>query len=220
MCIRDRESLLLLVDHTIDAEEYSNAERILDRIQGINPAQTDAWAYRAVIAHLRNQPAEEKQARREGLKYWASNPRVDHLIGRKLSQNYRFKEGAAYQRTALRLAPDYLPAKAQLAEDLLRLGDETEGWKLVQQVHESDGYDVEAYNLATLHDTMGSFATVTNSDFQVRMSAIEARIYGDRALNLLGRAKSNLTEKYGISLSQPVLVEIFPEQKDCLLYTS
>ena len=213
------ESLLLLVDHTIDAEEYSNAERILDRIQGINPAQTDSWAYRAVIAHLRNQPAEEKQARREGLKYWASNPRVDHLIGRKLSQNYRFKEGAAYQRTALRLAPDYLPAKAQLAEDLLRLGDETEGWKLVQQVHESDGYDVEAYNLATLHDTMGSFATVTNSDFQVRMSATEARIYGERALSLLGRARSNLTEKYGISLSQPVLVEIFPEQKDFAVRT-
>jgi hypothetical protein len=87
------ESLLLLVDHTIDAEEYSNAEKILDRIQGINPAQTDAWAYRAVIAHLRNQPAEEKKARREGLKYWASNPRVDHLIGRKLSQNYDLKRG-------------------------------------------------------------------------------------------------------------------------------
>ncbi len=213
------DSLLLLVDHTIDAEDYLNAGKLLDRIQSINPAHPDGWAYRAVIAHLRNQPAEEKKARREGLKVWGANPRVDHLIGRKLSQNYRFKEGAAYQRTALRLAPDCLPAKAQLAQDLLRLGDEAEGWKLVQQVHESDGYDVEAYNLATLHDTMGNFATVTNADFQVRMSAAEARIYGERALNLLGCAKSNLTQKYGIRLDQPALVEIFPEQKDFAVRT-
>ena len=59
-----------------------------------------------------------------GLAWWAVNPEVDHLIGRKLSQKYRFAEGAEYQRQALKSDPQYLPAKIQLAQDLLRLGAE------------------------------------------------------------------------------------------------
>ena len=111
--------LLLLADRSIDAEDYGQAGQLLDRIQSINPWEPDAWAYRAVVAHLNHQLELEDSARLNALKYWTNNPRVDHLIGQKLSQNYRFAEGAAHQREALRFDPDYLPAKAQLAQDLL-----------------------------------------------------------------------------------------------------
>src|SRR5437867_8357288 len=152
-------SLLLLVDHSLDAEDYGQAQTLLERIKAINPRQPQAWAYRAVLAHLQHRPEAEQSARQTALKSWPANPEVDHLIGLKLSQNYRFAEGAAYQRLVLEHDPDYLPAKAQLAQDLLRLGDETEGWKLAQEVQKLDAYDVEAYNLVTLHDTMAKFAT-------------------------------------------------------------
>ena len=126
--------LLLLTDHTIDAEDYAEADKLLERITSINPWHPEAWSYKAVLAHLSNKPGEEKAARETALKFWPDNPRVDSLIGQKLSQNYRFAEGAAHQRQALKNDPDYLPAKAQLAQDLLRLGEEGEGWKLAQEV--------------------------------------------------------------------------------------
>jgi hypothetical protein len=50
------------------------------------------------------------------LKFWKTNPQVDYLIGYKLSQKYRFAEGAAAQKRALAFEPDYLPAREQLAE--------------------------------------------------------------------------------------------------------
>ena len=81
------------------------------------------------------------------LAQWSTNPEVDHLIGRKLSQKYRFAEGAALQKQALGLDADYLPAKVQLCQDLLRLGEETEGWKLAAEIFSRDGYNVVAYNL-------------------------------------------------------------------------
>ena len=99
-------------------------------------------------------------------------------MGLSLSQNYRFTEGAAHQRQALQFDPDYLPAKAQLAQDLLRLGEESEGWALADEVQKQAGYDVEMFNLTTLHDTMAKFATLTNSNFVVRMGAHEAAVYG------------------------------------------
>jgi tetratricopeptide (TPR) repeat protein len=212
-------SLLLLAEHNIDAEDYGEAAKLLDRVKVVNPWQPEAWAYRAVLAHLQNQPDAEKKARQTALKFWPANPRVDHLIGLKLSQKYRFAEGAACQRQALKYDPDYLPAKAQLAEDLLRLGEEAEGWELVNEVQKQDGYDIAAFNLVTLHDTMEKFATLTNGDFIVRMSSPEAALYGQRVLELLGQARSNLCAKYGFEVKRPTIIEVFPEQKDFAVRT-
>jgi tetratricopeptide (TPR) repeat protein len=211
--------LLLLADHAIDAEDYSGAEQMLDQVDAVNPAHPDAWAYRAVLAHLRNQPQAEQKARAAGLKFWETNPRVDYLVGLKLSQNYRFTQGAAHQRQALQFDAAYLPAKAQLAEDLLRLGEETEGWKLAQEVQKQDGYHVEAFNLVALRDTMAKFTTLTNQNFLVRMGSHEAALYGNKVLELLGQARSNLCAKYGFEPSQRTTVEVFPEQKDFAVRT-
>jgi tetratricopeptide (TPR) repeat protein len=212
-------SLLMLVDHSIDAEDMTQAEKLLEQVQRVNPAHPEAWAYRAVVAHLQNRPDAEREAHERALKFFPESAQTEHLIGRKLSQNYRFREGAAYQRKALSRNPRYSPAKAQLAQDLLRLGQETEGWQLAQEVHEQDGYHVEAYNLTTLHDQMRKFTVLTNADFRLRMGAHEARLYGERALALLTRAKSNLCAKYGTEIEEPTVVDIFPEQKDFAVRT-
>ena len=64
-------SLLLLADHLIDAEDYAEAEKLLDRVEAVNPWHPEAWAYRAVLAHLRNQPrGREQTARQTALKFW------------------------------------------------------------------------------------------------------------------------------------------------------
>ncbi len=212
-------SLLQLADHHVDAEEYAEAAKVIDQVIAVNPTQPDAWAYRAVLAHLRNDIFTETSARAQALRTWQTNPRVDWLIGRKLAQKYRFAEAATYQRRALAFDSSYLPASAELASDLLRLGQEDEGWKLAQAVHDKDDYDVEAYNLLTLHDTMAKYATVTSDDFVIRMAAPEAAIYGPRVLDLLTRAKAKLTAKYGVELARPTYVEIFADQKDFAVRT-
>jgi tetratricopeptide (TPR) repeat protein len=212
-------TLLQFADHHIDAEAYEEAGKLLDQVIDVNPVHPDAWAYRAVIAHLKNDTVTEKIARERALSSWPTNPRVDHLIGDKLSAKYRFAEGAAYQRRAREFDPTYLPAMAQLASDLLRLGEEDEGWALAQAVHQRDEYDVEAFNLVTLRDTMNNYASLTNEDFVVRMAAPEVALYGPRVLALLRRAKQTLVEKYGIDLAKPTYVEIFADQRDFAVRT-
>jgi tetratricopeptide (TPR) repeat protein len=209
----------LVVEHLVDAEEYEEAEKELKKIEAINPNYPEMWAYRAVMAHLDNKGEEEEKARVAGLKFWTNNPVVDHIVGRKLSQKYRFTEGAAYQKRALEFDPRYLPAKIQLASDLLRLGDEENGWKLAEEVAKNDAYDISAYNLVTLHDTIAKYRAVTNEHFVVRMSPREAEVYGEEALKLLEKAREHLTKKYGLELTSPTTVEIFPEQKDFAVRT-
>ena len=147
-------SLILLANHLIDVEAYAEAGEQLSKALKVNSRHPEAWAYRSIIAHLREDKEAEKAARDKALAHWKDNPMVDYLIGRKLSQRYRFAEGAEHQRLALAFDGDFHPAKIQLAQDLLRLGLDEEGWKLTEDAHDADGYDVTTFNLVNLKDTL------------------------------------------------------------------
>ena len=212
-------SLLLAADGKIDNEDYEEAETLLDAVEKVNPQQPLSLAYRALLAHLRNQTEKEQRFRQAALATWPTNPEVDHLLGRKLSQKYRFREGAEAQRRALNFDPKHLPSRVQLAQDLLRLGQEQEGWELASAVAQDDGYNIFAHNLATLRETVERFQTLSADGILLRMDPREAEIYGARVLDLLCRAKRTLAPKYQVELPEPIVVELFPRQADFAIRT-
>ncbi|MEQ1854330.1 MAG: tetratricopeptide repeat protein, partial [Chthoniobacteraceae bacterium] len=212
-------ALLLLADEAIDSENYSEAGKRIGEALAINPRNPEAHGYRAVLAHLRGDDRSEAESRAAALKSWPMNPAVPHLMGRKLSQHYRFAEGADLQRQALKFDPGFVPAKIQLAQDLLRLGRDEEGWQLADEVQKADPYDVVAFNLVELRDTIANFKLLKSEHFDVRMEPREAELYGTDVLALLERAHATLTKKYGIPLRERTVVEIFPDQKDFAIRT-
>jgi tetratricopeptide (TPR) repeat protein len=216
---RHADSLLFRADAAIDREDYKSAEADLAAALAVNPKHAVAWAYRAVLAHLAGKGGEEKAARDAALSTWATNPGIDHLIGRKLSAKYRFAEGEAYQRRALQIAPTYRPANVQLCQDLLRLGKENEGWRRAGEAFDADPYDVVAYNLVTLRDNLASFRVLKDDAFVVRMDPREADVYGPRVLRLLAKARQTLAARYGAEIAGPVTVEIFPKPSDFAIRT-
>ena len=212
-------ALLLAADNDIDAENYPQARQRLAEVLAINPSQPVALALQGVLAHLNNDTMAFDAARAAALKHWPSNPEVDYVLGRKLSQKYRFAEGAAAQRRALDFDSKYQPARLQLAQDLLRLGSEAEGWDLVKQVADADGYNLLAYNLQTLHDSVDHFRTLTGDGVVLRMEPREAEMFGDQVLDWLVRARRELCARYQVELAGPVLVEMFPRQSDFAIRT-
>ena len=216
---RHVDSLLLRAAHRIDQERYPEAGDLLRQVFAVNQQEPRAWAYQAVLAHLSTHPEGEAAARKTALGRWAENPEVDHIIGRELSSKYRFLEGSESQRKALGLDPDYLPAKVQLCQDLLRLGREDEGWKLAAEVFEKDGYNVLAYNLTNLRERLAGFRTLKADGFLVRMDPREADLYGGRVLALLARARKTLGDRYEVAVPGPVTVEIFPQKKEFAVRT-
>jgi tetratricopeptide (TPR) repeat protein len=207
-------SLLLLAEHLIDCESYEDASKTLDRILKINPSHSQAWSLRSVIANLTNDTKSIAQTRSNALKSWTDNPDVDYIIGHKLSANYRFSEGAAYQRQALKFDPNFIPAKMQLAEDMLRLGQEEQGWKLAEEVYNKDKYNIQAYNLLGLRDQLKKFKSLQAGHFTVRMETRESAVYGQSVLELMQQAESVLCAKYGMKLQNPIVLEIFNNPQD------
>lgn len=216
---RHLPSLLLLAERELDGELYEEAQATLDKVLAVNPDDPRAWALKSVIQTLLGNDEKAQLMRRIAKTWWPENPEVDHLIGRKLSRHYRFAEGAEMQRSVLKLDPNHVGATLQLSQDLLRLGEEEEGWRLANKTLEMDGYSVLAHNLMRLRKELDQFATIADEDFVVRMSAEESRVYGDRVLELLQAARETLCDKYRHELRTPVIVEIFPHQADFAVRT-
>ncbi len=212
-------SLLFKADMEIDSEDFDEANKTLDVALGVNPNNPIAWALRASIAHLQGRYEDEGKARHSALQPWSLNPEVDFTIGRKLSQHYRFAESIQYQVRALKMDADYLPAKSQLAQDMLRSGNTENGWRLIEEVRARDPYDVATFNLRRLEEELKKFHTIEILGFVIRMDPTEATIYGDSVVELLTQVRSVLTKKYAIELQEPVYVEIFPKQKDFAIRT-
>ena len=212
-------SHILRIDRLIDSEQYEEARKALRVVLGVNIRHPSAWAYQAVLAHLTNDSESESLWQQASRQWNVDTANTDHLIGRKLSQKYRFEEGAHYQRQALQANPQHVRAQAQLAQDLLRIGKETEGWQLAEKVNEQDPYDVVAHNLVTLQEKLAQFTTLEEAGIVLRMDKREAQIYGQRAMKLLQRAKQTLCSKYKMEVAEPVIVEIFPDQKDFAIRT-
>jgi len=212
-------SLLVAVDQRLSAELFEEARGLLERVLAVDPHHWQAWAYRAVLAHLDADAEAQAECRAQALASWKKNPGVDHLVGRELSERYRFAEGAAFQRRALELDEHFLPARFQLAQDLLRLGAEAEGWKLADGVSRDDPYNVVAYNLMVLHDELAAYRTLATDAFVVRMEPLEAEVYGELVLELLERARAELCPKYRVELDAATILELFAEQKDFAIRT-
>ena len=212
-------SLMWLAESKMDSERYEVAEELLKDVEKINPKLPELWAIRAAIAHLEGRYDEEGKMRRRALEPWPLNPEVDHLIGTQLASHYRFEESVEYQRRALIMKDDYVPAKTQLAQDLLRLGAGEEGWRIVDEVRKADPYHVPIFNLKKLHARIDKFSTLESPGLMIRMDAVESQIYGPAVVELLSEARQLLTQKYDVKLEEPVYVEIFPIQSDFAIRT-
>lgn len=212
-------ALLAAARRSIDREQYEEALTAVSEVRQFNPFHAEACGLLMAIHLLNGADDRAAQARVAGQVHNPFNPMPDHYAGVILSRRYRFAEGAALQRRALQLNADLLPAKVQLAQDLLRLGARDEGWELADAAHQQDGYDTELFNLLQLRDSLDRFAVLRNERFIVYMPRAEARVFGDQVMGLLNDAWETLTVRYGYVPAEPVIVEIFDHPEDFAVRT-
>ena len=148
-----------------------------------------------------------------------ATPWVLSKAGELVSGGYLFAEGAALQEAASGLDGEFLMAKRLRGEDLLKLGRVEEAWKLLEEVHAKDGYDVTVFNLLELRDRTKGHVERLSGDVLVRMSPLEMEVYGDRLLTFLGRARERLGVLYQWKPEVPTRVEVFDVRKDFAVRT-
>ena len=212
-------SLMKQAEALMDSESYPQSLSVLEQVEAINPNLPELWALRAAIAHLQGAYNDEGTFRSRALVLRKLNPIVDYKIGKHLSLHYRFAEGSQYQQRALAMDSNFHPARTQLAQDLLRLGKEQEGWEMVALARQADPFHVTSYNLQILRGELAKYQTIEAPGLVIRMDATEAKVYGAQVVELLQEARETLVNKYKVELQEPIIVELFAKQRDFAVRT-
>jgi len=213
------DALLFRGKQLSDGKKFEEAEKFLKRVFEVNPDHPEAWAALAGISYVKDRKEEAEKRLERARSVWNANPRVPEIVGACLARHYRFAEGIKFLEEARGKDQNSTSIAFELGSNMLRFGRIDEGWQLIQEVHGSDPYHVAAFNLITLRDRLQGFPVLEREGVQVRLSPEDSAVFGQRALDLAVRAKTTLCEKYGVTLSQPVMVEMLPKQEDFAIRT-
>jgi tetratricopeptide (TPR) repeat protein len=201
----------------LDLGEGQEALKIIDKVLKVNPKHLRHLSLKAAALFLEDQVEEMKKVQSDTLSFNPVCSEIFRTVGRIASRHYRFKEAAAFQRRACELDPEDHEARALLAFDLLRLGQEDAGRTELELAFEKDPYNVQVFNMLTALDTLKTFEKIQDDTFVLDLPKEEAPILAEPILALLHEALEEAERKYDITLERPVYIQVFDNHDDFMV---
>lgn len=96
------------------------------------------------------------------------DPRALVVKGDALDRMRRFSQAKEAYQAALKKQPKLPGVRGKLAHELLRLGEEEEGAKLMEEAQREDPFDVRVKNTLAVLDVLSTYATLETDHFIIR----------------------------------------------------
>lgn len=214
---KNRDMLAIQAEQALDAGKTDAALEFIQMALADNPKDVRFLSMKIAARFLDGDTGQMRDLQQWVLSFNPAASAVYRVPGRVSSRHYRFNEAVAFQKEALAINPDDNEARALLAFDLLRLGQDNAGRELLKQAFAADRFNVQVYNMLELQDVLDGFATLTRAGFEVRMPPNEVAVWGDQALDLLENAQRDMSKRYDVDLEQPVYLQIFDNHDDFMV---
>ena len=190
-----------------------------DAAIALSPDALDAMAIRAAAAMLVDKQAEADEWLK---KIAAVNPNYGEgyaIVAQHLVLNRRYPEGVEYYRKAVAANPELESAKSQLGINLMRMGEEDEPRKLLEDAYNAGQTDAATSNSLKLLDSYKNFETTTDDATILRLNKKEAELLRPYLSEQLHLAIATYSKKYKMSLKGPVQLEVYPNHEDFAVRT-
>ena len=210
-------ALAIQTEKLLDVGNTTGAMKLIDSVLDVNPNRLRFRALKSATLFLDDDLAGMEQCQAGTLEFNPVCSEVFRVPGRIASRHYRFKDGAAFQRRALELDPADHKARALLAFDLLRLGDEQAGRQELETAFKLDPYSVHVFNMLKVMDTLATYSTVERGPFILQLPVSEKPVLADDILDLLENAANRLERAYKVTLETPIHIQVFDNHDDFMV---
>ncbi|HEY0264673.1 MAG TPA: tetratricopeptide repeat protein [Granulicella sp.] len=190
-----------------------------DKALALSSDALDAMAIHAAVDTLNDRTAA---ADIWFAKIRAINPNYGEgyaLVAYHMVLNRRYPDGVAFYRKAIAADPELWPAHSQLGINLMRLGEEEEPMRELELAYNNGQRDAATVNSLRLLDSYKNFITIRDDVSILRLRKNEADLLRPYFQPELHKILTTYTAKYGLSLMQPVQVEVYPDHEDFAVRT-
>ncbi len=213
---RNVRALLVRASIEIDQNQWDAARATLDEVLAVNPRSTEALAMHATIAWLRDDTKTYDARRAEAFAINDEYAMLYRIVARSAVREHRYVEAIELEKQAVQLDPDFYEAMAGVGEGYLRLGEEKEGLKWIEQAHDGDQYNVRTYNTLNLFDETipKEYSFRSTKNFKIRYHNDEAKVLSRYMEPVLERAFADMVKRYGFKPKTPLVIELYADPTD------
>ncbi len=133
--------------------------------------------------------------------------------------NRRYTESIAYYRKALALDPQLYTARSQMAINLMRLGQQEEARKELEECWNNGFQDKATTNTLRLMDTYKDYVTFKTDNTILELHKKEAELLHPYFEGEMRKIIATYEKKYKYKLERPVQVEVYPNHDDFAVRT-
>ena len=140
----------------------------------------------------------------------------------------RYREAIALLQKAVEIEPDLYTAHAELGVNLLRENRMEEAQRHLEVAYRGDPFSAPIVNTLRLVDSFDNFVVtqhparpaapgsdaVSNPGVILRLHKDETKVLEPYVLDLVNRTIDTYTKRYGFTLKEPVIVELYPDHDD------
>jgi tetratricopeptide (TPR) repeat protein len=203
----------------LEDSDAKQAETEADAALKISPEALDAMAVHAAVELIADRSPDPwfEKIREVNPTYGGGY----EFVGDAMGLNYRYEDGVVYYRKAIEVDPKLWSARSKLGVNLMRLGQEDEPRKLLEECYQNGYRNEETVNSLRLLDSYKNFETFKSADgtMILRFNKKEADALRPYFEEVLSDAMTAYDKKYKMKLPGPVQVEVYPNHEDFAVRT-
>jgi len=136
-------------------------------------------------------------------------------LARSFDHTRRFPAAAQYYREATARMPQLTTPRGELGMMLMRLGDEVEARKLLDESFEIDPFNVRVSNMRKVLDVLSEYAVLETPHFVIKFDRVQDEILARYAAKYLeDEVYPELTKAFGFEPEGKSLFEIFNRSRN------
>ena len=211
------EAQELLARVALEDNNEDLAAKEADKAIAMSPEALDGLAIRASIDWLND---------KDGSPWIDRILKIDPAYGQAYATgghffviNRRYDEANKLFRKAIELDPELWSARSELGVELMRLGQDAEARKLLEECFNNGYKNPETVNSLRLMDQYKNYETFKTPTTIVRLHKKEAALLRPYVESELQHAIATYDKKYKVHLTTPVQFELYPNHEDFAVRT-
>ena len=200
----------------IDQNQWDDAKKTLDSVLAVNKEDTEAIAFKATIAWLRDDLKTYEVEKKRAFAIDPAYANLYRIVANSAVREHRYREAIELEKEAVKLKPDFYEAMAGAGQGYLRLGMEKEGMEWLDKAWSGDQYNARTLNLRTLfRETIPKEYTVTTTkNFRIRYHNEEKAVFSRYLEPTMEKAFGDMVRRYGFSPKNPTTLELYADRED------
>ena len=201
-------------------DDFKKCSEILHHVEKINPSSMELFSIYAALYELDGKYGKRDDYIKRAVSVNPASVEVYNLLSVVSEQKYRFKKAVEWAEKAIDADPGHWRGYFLAGNNLLHLGEEKKGYKLLSESFAKNSFNVIAYNILNVLDRdfkYHEFNSYDTEHFTVKISKSDAPFIWPYLKPLLEKTYKKFTKQFEIEPVGPkehngrILIHILPD---------